>query len=175
IATALAIQGDGKIVVVGDDFRGLLPERDFGVARLNRNGSPDSSFAGDGTESIGFGDDDFPNAVAIDYNGTPKTNPYYGTILVAGGSFIDDVGAFAVARFKSNGDLDTRFDHDGTRRLTFPRRNTAVATGVVAQPGGKVVVSGTIAPGKNTPVGGEFAVARFNAAGRLDFSFGPVR
>ncbi|MEO8195251.1 MAG: hypothetical protein ABI689_00870 [Thermoanaerobaculia bacterium] len=50
---ALLLQGDGKIVVggFGNDDPGNV---DFGIARLDRNLFPDSSFAGDGTTMMGW-------------------------------------------------------------------------------------------------------------------------
>ncbi len=46
-ASAMAIQADGKIVVVGDATLGT-PAWDFAVVRYNPDGSLDSSFGGTG-------------------------------------------------------------------------------------------------------------------------------
>ena len=72
----LALQPDGRIVVVGDTGGNL----DAGVFRLNADGSTDTSFgtAGDGSFNVNGNDD--ANAVAIDNN---------GRILVAG----DDIAS----------------------------------------------------------------------------------
>ena len=83
---AVALQSDGKIVVAGDDYQGLLinDDDDFAVARLNTNGSLDSSFDGDGKATVDFGDEEVAYGVAIDYSGTPETNPRYGGIVLVG-------------------------------------------------------------------------------------------
>jgi uncharacterized delta-60 repeat protein len=180
-ARGLAIQSDGKIVVVGFDFEGFINLTDnFAVVRLNSNGKPDTSFNGDGKQTFDFGDmGAFANAVTIDYTGTPSRNPYYGTIVVAG--FTGDKNdfdsntpvheKFAVARIKSNGDLDDRFGNGGQVTLAVPHLNDAEATGVAVQSGGRVVVSGFT--GANiTGSGHVFTVARFKSNGHLDTAFG---
>src|SRR6185295_6924104 len=52
-AHAVAIQSDGKIVVVGST--GSLSASNFALARYNPNGSLDTSFSGDGKQITGFG------------------------------------------------------------------------------------------------------------------------
>ena len=76
----------------------------------------------------------------------------------AGGGNLD----FAIARYNSNGSLDTSFSGDG--KLTTDFGGSEVANGVALQGGGKIVavgVSGT----------GSFALARYNPNGSLDPSF----
>ena len=63
-------------------FSGSTPH--FAVARLNTNGSLDGSFGDNGKQSFDFDTNSFGNAVAIDYTGSLLTNPYFGTIVVAG-------------------------------------------------------------------------------------------
>ena len=74
--TQLRWQTNGKIIVAGTVFGET--GGDFGLARFNTNGTPDSSFGGDGTVttviSSGF---DYAYAVAIDIT---------GKILTAGSS-----------------------------------------------------------------------------------------
>src|SRR5437879_3640604 len=59
-ATALAIGSGGKIIVVGNDT-GVFSSDAFGIARFNSNGTLDSSFNGDGKQSVGFDDDAYAN------------------------------------------------------------------------------------------------------------------
>ena len=78
-ATSLVLQPDGKILIAGSGQG--ISSRDFGVARLHRNGSPDASFPlGTGTTSFDFNwgpgsHRDYGRAVALDRD---------GRILVAG-------------------------------------------------------------------------------------------
>jgi uncharacterized delta-60 repeat protein len=101
-ANALVIQKDGKIVVAGTSFNGA--DDDFALARYNSDGSPDTTFDGDGkvTTPIGSGDD---RAYALDLQGD-------GKLVVAGYSrgTHDD---FALARYNPDGSLDPTFDGDG--------------------------------------------------------------
>jgi len=76
----------------------------------------------------------------------------------------------AVARYNSDGTLDTSFDGDGTALVDFGSESSARA--VALQPDGKVVLAGWVAQ----PVGGgccvsDFALARLTSAGALDSSF----
>src|SRR5215208_3932336 len=71
-ATGVALQGDGKIVVVGQTALS-----DFALARYNPNGSLDTSFSGDGKETTDFGGvDDGAGGVALQED---------GKIIAAGG------------------------------------------------------------------------------------------
>ena len=69
-------------------------------------------------------------------------------------------GDLAVARYESDGTLDTTFDGDG--KVTTDQENVGGATGVVLS-GGKTVVSASAGP-----FGFDFALARFNSDGGLD-------
>ena len=73
-AYALALQPDGKVVIVGE--RRLPAEAaNVAVVRLNTNGSPDLGFNGDGIRVIDYAGDDRAQAVALQPD---------GKILVAG-------------------------------------------------------------------------------------------
>ena len=68
-ASAVAIQPDGKIVVVGDVVRGAS-QRDIAVVRYNANGTPDLSFGENGRVIVAISNrNEVINAVAIDGNG----------------------------------------------------------------------------------------------------------
>jgi uncharacterized delta-60 repeat protein len=174
-ANAVTIQTDGKIIVAGTWKSG---DNDFLIVRYNTNGSPDNSFDTDGIVEIGFGQEEEASALAIDYNGTPETNPYYGTIVVVGDkrpSRDDPSTNFTIARLNSNGTPDTRFDTDG--KMTSPDLSPQPgesATGVHIQPNGKVVVTGTALAIGGGAQSGDFLLARYLFDGGLDPSFGPT-
>jgi uncharacterized delta-60 repeat protein len=68
IGEAVLIQPGGKIVVAGLASHGA--SHDFALARLNPNGTLDSSFSGDGKTTIDFGGkDDYAFALARQSNG----------------------------------------------------------------------------------------------------------
>jgi uncharacterized delta-60 repeat protein len=88
-ANALAIQGDGKIVVVGYQDDGFLSQPKFLIARYMPDGTLDGSFGQGGLSVISVGGGDAARAVAIQPS---------GKLLVAGSSTLNGLGAFALIR-----------------------------------------------------------------------------
>ncbi|PLS76279.1 MAG: hypothetical protein CYG61_02995, partial [Actinobacteria bacterium] len=148
-ATGVALQPDGRIVVAGRS------NDDFALVRYNADGSLDTSFDTDGkaTTDIGTATGDGANAVAVSGDGR----------IVAGGVSNAD---FALARYNADGSLDTSFDTDG--RVTTDIATDDILFDLALQPDGKVVAGG-LAGGLASP---DFAVARYNADGGLDPTFG---
>ncbi len=109
-ALGMAIQSDGKIVVVGDgSISG--PTWDFAVVRYNPDGSLDTSFGGTGIVVTPVGNShDQAYSVAIQADGK----------IVVAGSICNGVGncssagsSLAVVRYNPNGSLDTSFGGTG--------------------------------------------------------------
>jgi len=151
-ANAVALQPDGRIVVVGQVGPQLSQffntDSAFGLARYNPDGSPDTSFDGDGLATTDFGTThDSATAVALQSD---------GKIVVSGSAG----GDFAVARYNSNGSLDTAGFGSGGKVTTDFSGGFDSATSIVIQPDGKIVVAGT--------AGNDFALARYNSNGTLD-------
>lgn len=67
-ANDLALQPDGKIVVVGSTFKSKDAAA-FAVVRYNANGSLDSTFGTGGKTTIALGANDLATAVAIQPDG----------------------------------------------------------------------------------------------------------
>ncbi len=166
IGRSIAIQTDGKIVIVGQtdiSNNGSF----FVVLRYNSNGSLDTSFDGDGIVttrkpgSIGY-EKAFSVALQSD-----------GKIVVSGESASPFPGGFEtmVARYNPNGSLDVSFDGDGiaiTPRMTNPNASGNTETNSVAiQADGKIVVGGEAWNGSKTV----FLALRYNANGSLDTGF----
>jgi uncharacterized delta-60 repeat protein len=143
----VVIQSDGKIVVVGK------ASNDFALARYNSDGSLDSTFDGDGKVTTAFGGDDFGYGVALQSD---------GKIMVAGGDDSGGADDFGLARYNSDGSLDTTFDGDGKVTTDFAA-GAAYAQDMAIQPDGKMVLVGI--------AGNDFAVARYNTDGSLDTTF----
>jgi uncharacterized delta-60 repeat protein len=151
-ANAVVVQPDGKIVLVGAGNANV----DFAITRLNRDGSFDTSFDGDGTVGIDFGGGDYAQAVAL----APD-----GRIVVAGRTSVNF--AMAVARLNSDGSLDSSFDPggaDGPGKKTFGAGDDE-ANAVLIAPDGKIVLAGTGGPKI------DFEVVRLNPDGSFDTSF----
>ena len=159
-ASAVALQGDGKIVVVGNALKRISPSNIkpyFALARYNPNGSLDKTFSGDGKQMTPFvGNGAVASDVAIQGN---------GKIVAAGGT--EDAagnGDFALARYNPNGTLDPTFSGDGKQRTNFGGGYDG-ARGVALQGAGKIVAVGSSGNGY------DFALARYNPNGTLDPTF----
>jgi uncharacterized delta-60 repeat protein len=167
-AAGLEIQTDGKIVAAGSATEpvgeeGPPPISGFAVARYNADGSLDSSFGAGGkviTEfTAGF---DLASDVALQAD---------GKIVAAGGAGGGGQGgALAVARYNSDGSLDTSFSGDGKRTINFGS-SFSWGSSVAIQGNGKILVAGTEATDASAP-DSKFALARCNPNGSLDDSFG---
>jgi uncharacterized delta-60 repeat protein len=155
-AIAIAVQGDGKIVAAGNCHVGSATAN-FCLARYNSDGGLDTSFDSDGTvkTAIGAGPD-YANGVALQGDGK----------IVAAGSCNASPIEFCLARYNSNGSLDTSFDGDGTVTTTISASGS-FASAVAVQGDGKIVEAGSCIVGSQQ----DFCVARYNSNGGLDASF----
>lgn len=88
-----------------------------------------------------------------------------GKIVVAGDSYTGNDFDFAVARYNTNGTLDTSFSSDGKATTDFGGDD--YGSSVAIQSDGKIVVSGYIDGGGAV----DFAISRYNSDGSLDTSF----
>jgi uncharacterized delta-60 repeat protein len=158
-AQAVALQGDGKIVVAG--VAELAAITNFGVARLNPNGSLDTTFGSGGAvmTDIDSTSADEARAVAIQAD---------GKIVVAGETFKYPTRSFALARYNTNGSLDTTFDGDGKVITGYGTGTSASAYGLGIQANGRIVAAGFSSIGGAT----RFTLIRHSANGALDASFG---
>jgi uncharacterized delta-60 repeat protein len=161
-ARAVAVQADGRIVAAGFAHTNDTILQDFAVVRYDASGALDPTFGTGGRVRTDFGGRfDEASAVAVQSD---------GRIVVAGSSSDATGSDMAVARYNSDGTLDTSFDGDGTALVDFG--SEASARAVAVQPDGKVVLAGWV----SHPVGGgccvaDFALARLTSAGALDSSF----
>jgi uncharacterized delta-60 repeat protein len=124
------------------------------------DGALDPTFGNGGRVVTGF---DVPAASA-----TSVALQSDGRIVTAG--FLFDATAnvdFALARYNPDGSLDSTFDLDGRTRTDFFGADD-VANALVIQPNGKIVAVGNARNGLDLT----FALARYNADGSLDATFG---
>jgi uncharacterized delta-60 repeat protein len=153
----MAIQSDGKIVVAGATNLND-PGSDFVVVRYNTDGTLDTTFDSDGKVTTDFNSkSDAAFAVAIQAD---------GRIVVAGVSGTNGSdGDFAIARYNSDGSLDSTFDSDGRVVTDFGSLNDEAFSVAIASTG-KIVVAGS-----TSSRNGDFAIARYLADGSLDSAF----
>jgi uncharacterized delta-60 repeat protein len=154
---ALSIQADGRIVAAGQCRPSTANTSWFAVARYLANGSPDTSFDGDG-KILTACDNSYSTASACLITSD-------GKIVAAGSSFSGTTSNdLALVRYHSDGSLDTAFGGDGkvTTNVGGPGADSAKA--IARQTDRKLVVAGTNAA--------DFALARYLTNGEIDPSFG---
>lgn len=182
-SNSAALQSDGKIVVTGSAFSNDM-YGDFALARYLPNGNLDSSFGIDGklTTPIGPYDD-----AAFDV-----TIQQDGKILVAG--YTNDnnyTSSFAVARYQTNGTVDSSFGQNGKAvfhvgpfityigNYYYGRYAGEWAKVIAAQADGKIIVAGSSYALHNcydyygsVYCDEAFGMARLNSNGSIDSTFG---
>ena len=168
IADAVAIQSDGKLVVVGQTYKNNdYTGEDFVVTRYNSNGTLDTTFGRGGKVRT-----DFPGLAAVPSSVVIQPD---GKIVVAGGAFplFTFLGDFKVVRYLPNGKLDRSFGEEGIVTSSFPGQGS-YAFAVALQSDGKIIAAGTdfvdfsSEDNSNT----DFAIARYNTDGSPDPTFG---
>lgn len=153
----LAVQADGKIVVVGTSNNSS--DNDMAVARYLEDGTLDREFNSDGRVTVAVGNsDDAAYSVAIQKD---------GKIVLAGSAHSGADDDFAVIRLTKDGYLDKEFDGDGQVVISFGIGDDSVHQ-VVALDDGRIIAAGV---GESAD-GRSYAVVQFNADGSLDKSFG---
>lgn len=146
---ALALQPDGK-VLIGGAFATISGVEQYGIARINPDGSVDTTF------DPGTGASNRVKSVALQAD---------GKVLIGG--IFDGVNGYArqnVARLNADGSVDTTFDPTDA----LGTGGTVYAIGL-HRPSGKVIVGGTFGSTLNRAKRNN--VARLHPDGRLDDSF----
>jgi uncharacterized delta-60 repeat protein len=173
----IAVQPDGKIVVAGT----TKGER-FLLARYLPDGSPDPTFGDGGYVETPVGGWAFAHGIALQPD---------GRIVVAGGSYQEGNQAdpavleeFTLARYNSNGSLDTSFGTDGVTNTVIPEQpdnhcfpsEQAAASALAVLPGGDIVAAGSSVWTDGCSIKSAFdssvALARYTPSGSLDPTFG---
>jgi uncharacterized delta-60 repeat protein len=179
IARAVAVQKDGKVLVAGAVMAGdgtiPLPSpgaNSLALARLNPDGSLDTSFGNGGVVTVSFaaGSDTFGETVAAQPD---------GKIIVAGGNTAyssknktsNGANSIVLVRFSTDGSLDTNFGTGGKVLATVPTYVGGASLGV--DPMGMALdpVTGRIAVEGPDPNSKEM-VTCFKSDGTLDTTFG---
>ena len=143
VAYAIAVQPDGKIVVTGVADGG---DDDYGVARLNLDGTLDQSFGGDGTVIVGQ-DSTNEQAYGVAIHAS-------GRILISGASGEYLTSDFALAVLRNDGSVDTSFQESGWLMTDFHSSRDYAQD---------VIITGdtTLLAGSAINEGTDFALARY--------------
>jgi len=152
----VALQGDGKIVVVGYSFN-ADGQSCFTVLRYGDDGSLDTSFGDSGKVITTVAKHSSAKSVAIQSD---------GKIAVVGNAFIDGKNNdFAVVRYNANGILDSSFNRTGKATADIGARD--LGNSVAVNSDGRIVVAGyTTNEDKK-----QCALACFKANGSPDTDF----
>ncbi|MEW6445262.1 MAG: delta-60 repeat domain-containing protein [Pseudomonadota bacterium] len=164
-ARDVARQTDGKIVLAGRAGNDAGSEDDFALLRYNADGQLDTTFGVGGKITTAFFSPDnwdVAEAVAIQADGK----------IVAAGWSIAPAGnsVFALARYLSNGQLDTSFGANGLVTTNI-RNSDDFINDIAIQADGKIVVTGGSRDAATTPAQYDFVTVRYLANGQLDTSF----
>jgi uncharacterized delta-60 repeat protein len=158
----VAVQPDGKLVLAGAAFAAVSGSSvyDIAVARLNPDGTRDTSFGGgDGVTYLNLQDRQ-DRAAAVTVDGA-------GRIVVAGQTQVVQGNADAVVvRFLPDGSLDPAFGDQGVVVLDL-RTDFDAAHALALQADGALLVAGSYAPQVLTPF-----LARLRGDGTRDRRFG---
>lgn len=182
-AYTVALQPDGKIIVAGAS--GPVSDTiysEFAVARYNQDGSLDASFGTDGITKTDFPEPGYAGAYV-----TALAILTDGKIVAAGSSVCEpgdptstcDIAnpappssEFALARYEPDGSLDPTFGNGGIVQTGFYGQDQLA--GIVAQPDGKIVATGSAGVGGHGLDTSTMALARYEPDGSLDPTFGTV-
>jgi uncharacterized delta-60 repeat protein len=153
---AMAIQADGKIVVVGASQRNAHDS--MALIRYNPDGSVDQSFGEAGKVITSFSEQ-WARATSVVVQPDQK-------IVVAGYTETGEVVGLII-RYNQNGSLDQTFNGTGIVRTDVPTGGWAGIYSVKLQPDGKIVAAGFGGPLSAHA----FAVFRYNPDGTPDTTF----
>lgn len=134
----LAVQSDGKLLVLGDGADPGFSQLWFVVYRHRTDGSLDPTFGDDGRAVFGFPEGaNFASGLAIQRDGKIVVA---GTTLV--GAFPNTHWEFAVLRLLPSGSLDASFGTAGRVRFGFAGGDEISGGDVAIDPYGRIVVVG---------------------------------
>ena len=155
-------QADGRLVLASTIYDNTSPSySQLALARLEADGTLDASFGNSGIV-IGEGSNEYAEAVIQQADGK----------LVAGGNAWSPQHGEDIAlwRFDSGGMADASFGEGGLARLDLG--GWEGASGLVQQADGKLVITGFTETESPDSSNRSWVLARFNADGRHDTTFG---
>jgi len=153
----LILQPDGKLVLVGS-----VNDHSIALVRYNTDGSPDTTFGGDGIVTT-----DVPGASSCAAMAA-AFQPDGKIVIIGWASFLAQFQFhFVVARYNTDGSLDTSFDGDGI--ITTNALEGRYGTSVVIQSDGKIVTGGS---SFNQSPNDKWVLTRYNPNGTVDTTFG---
>ena len=162
-ADRVALDATGALIVGGDGFsldRGFFAP----IFRYEPNGELDPTF---GENSSGMA---FANLTGVDFTGTITSLivDHQGNILVGGNSGQLSTNDWYIMRFTANGHPDPTWGGTGAVDTSIGAKGQETAYSLAEQPDGKIVAVGNA----SIFAAGGYDIARYNANGTLDQTFG---
>ncbi|HVX28072.1 MAG TPA: T9SS type A sorting domain-containing protein [Parafilimonas sp.] len=157
-ATSVIVKPSGKIYAAG------YANENFAVAKFNHDGTPDNSFGNNGEVSTNFLGD-FDDAFALLVQPDSK-------IIAAGVAYEpngNDESRVALARYNTDGSLDSSFNFTGKVAKHVSVNGFDYCTSAALQPDGKIIAAGY---SHNTTTNDDYMLVRFKPNGKIDSSFG---
>ncbi|MGQ0593414.1 MAG: hypothetical protein ACT4QB_12435 [Gammaproteobacteria bacterium] len=153
-AEALVLQPDGKLVAAGSIGSGNSANRDFVLARYHPDGRLDGNFGSGGLVRT---DIESGGALTLSLQ-------VDGKLVAGGGGRANGDNSFALARYLSDGSLDTSFGTGGVVLTDFGGNTfTQRFFSLSFQPDGKLVMAGNASPSGDL----DFALARYLTTNEL--------
>ncbi|HLJ95413.1 MAG TPA: hypothetical protein VKU02_19710 [Gemmataceae bacterium] len=165
-AHSVLIQPNGEIIALGGAQTSSAGAYEFAAERYNPDGSLDTSFGSGGVAVASFGPGTArgPSSALYPQAGTANDGK-----IVQEGYYIPQGGGVQsqiLARYNTNGTLDSTFGTGGEVMTTFPGvSNVQYGWGVVVTSRGQIVAL-------SADGSGHFELARYNTDGSLDTTFG---
>jgi uncharacterized delta-60 repeat protein len=156
---AIAVQPDGKLLIAGYMTNPTTSKDEFILVRYSSSGVIDSSFGTSGYSTVVIGQGkNYCHSLLLQSD---------GKIVLLGGALTSNANDFALARFDSNGALDSSFGSAGIVTTEFTSSgapSSEEAASGALQADGKIVAGGYSK--------GQFALVRYLSSGALDTGFG---
>jgi uncharacterized delta-60 repeat protein len=153
IANAVVVTPNGKILLGGD---AMIGHTEFATARLNPDGTPDTSFGTGGSMTLA-------NPSGAAWGMVLRDD---GKILLGGEQDTASSKNFMAVQLQPNGAVDRSFATHGILQLAIG--SWSLATAVALQPDGRIVLAGSAV----TPSGAVGAAIRLLPDGSYDPTFG---
>lgn len=147
----MELQSDNKIVGLTTSY--IANENKIRLFRLNANGILDNTL----NVNDSFGETDFPVALSIQTDGRLLINGYY---------YNGSNPSVFIARYNSNGAIDTTFNSNGRRTFTITNTTAVTVTDLLLQTDGKILLSGKYFSNADA-----LFIIRLNANGTFDTTF----
>ena len=167
VATDIAIQNDGKIVVAGRTHAGAAyVDYKIAVVRYNSDGTLDESF---GTQGKAYCSIESYDDYSYDVSMALQSD---GKIVVTGSTYSSVLDVFLTVRFTSDGNIDTSFGNNGTVTTSLGESFDGNPNAIAIQPDGKILVGGVGVGPLSYGTWADFALVRYEPDGSPDISFG---